>query len=240
MRDQPQRTFFAALSVLAAVVIPSAALADATKADQDRAEVLFQDGKTLMAEKRYAEACPKLQESQRIDPATGTLLALAICHEGQGRLASAHREFKRALPAVQLDRRRDREALVTTRLKELAPRVSKVVVAVEAAAAADTTLMVQMDGEPIARAAWGTELPVDAGEHVIEATGRGKPRRASVMIPGERALRRVTVPALESEGSSTEVATTPAQRAADLPGPHMHVAEPLVRFRSSTSTRSAS
>ena len=65
-----------------------AAAQDTTHADET-----FHAGRTLMDSGKLAEACPKFEESQRADPAAGTLLALAYCQELSGLLASAHGSY---------------------------------------------------------------------------------------------------------------------------------------------------
>ena len=49
--------------------------------DVARADLAFREGRALLTEGNYDAACPKLEESQRLDPALGTLVNLAVCYE---------------------------------------------------------------------------------------------------------------------------------------------------------------
>jgi hypothetical protein len=49
--------------------------------DAVRATALFAEGRRLMATEDYASACPKLAESQALEPAADTALDLAICYQ---------------------------------------------------------------------------------------------------------------------------------------------------------------
>src|SRR5690349_6994160 len=98
-------------AVFALVLSSNELIARADDTPAMTAQSLFDLGKELMKEKRFAEACRALGESQRLDPGGGTLFALAYCHEQSGHISVALSEFKEALSMAQRDGRADREKL---------------------------------------------------------------------------------------------------------------------------------
>ena len=78
-----------AASLVVGLAHGPAAAAPPQEAAGTQAQVLFDAGKALMAQKRFSEACPQLEQSQRIQPGGGTLMFLALCHEGEGKTATA-------------------------------------------------------------------------------------------------------------------------------------------------------
>src|SRR5262245_45288580 len=63
--------------------------AQTAERDVEQAERFFLEGRASMKAGRYEEACARFAESQRFEPASGTLLNLAACREAQGRTATA-------------------------------------------------------------------------------------------------------------------------------------------------------
>lgn len=146
------------------------AMSGTVRADESPAERMFREARALMLQSRFAEACPLLEESQRLDPHVGTLLNLAACHERQGRVASAWVEYQKALIAARAEGQTERAALAESRIKVIEPRVPWLRVAVSSAG---DDVIVALDGSTLAHAAWDKELPVDPGAHLVTATRRG-------------------------------------------------------------------
>jgi hypothetical protein len=200
-----------AVLVLAGLSVEARAEPDA--AQKALATKLFNDGKQLMAEGRTAEACAKLGESQRLDPAPGTILNLAVCHEKQGRTATAWAEYRDARLAALRDGRADRVTFADQHARALEPRLSHLKVSVPAGADLPG-LSIRRDGGTLPRDAWDTPLPVDPGEHVVEASAADRtPLRVRVQVRPDGDLAEVVItPLAEAPPPPPVPALVPAPR----------------------------
>jgi hypothetical protein len=171
-------------------------LAQAQPNAEIAAQALFDEGLALMDKGRYAEACPKLAESQRLDPGGGTLLNLAICHEKQGKLASAYTEYKGALGIARADGKQERVKYASEHAEALRPRLRQLTVHVSAQARLPG-LEVTMDGVPITESTWGVALPADPGKHVVRASAHGfETSERTVTVTGEATKAVIEIPVL--------------------------------------------
>lgn len=198
------RRGFAAIVAAGALLVPVAAQA----AEPSAAEVLFREGRVLLDAKRYDEACPKLAESQRLEPGAGTLLALAMCHEGQGKPATASAEYKRASELGRRNGRNDLAAAAEKRARALEASVPRLVVRLPADEG--STYRVRRDGEPVSAAELDSPLPMDPGEHRIEVSADGKVSRSYVVRITGAGTTEIVVDRLED-------VTAPAPAAAPAP-----------------------
>ncbi|RYE87709.1 MAG: hypothetical protein EOO75_14120 [Myxococcales bacterium] len=179
------------------------------RADAATAEALFRQGKDLMVKKQYGEACPKLAESQRLDPATGTLLALALCYEQAGLTASAWSTYSDVIARARLENSPEREQAARTRSAALEPNLARLTVKVPAGLLSLSDLEVKRDEVVLGAAALGQALPVDPGSHSVEVRASGKlPWTTKVQVTAAgRAV--VDVPALADAPRPTTTSVAP-------------------------------
>jgi hypothetical protein len=209
---RPWQAWLNATAMSVALLIAPATSADVSSADSAVAQALFDEAKKLMAAGNFAQACPKLEESQRLDPTSGTLINLADCYEKQGRIASAWSAFLDAAAAANRAGHNDRGKAARDRAAALAPRLSKIAIAV---AGGDTVagIEVKRDGTVVGKAQWGVPLPADQGLHKVTVSAPGrKTWEQSVLVKGGGDTLTVAVPELEMAGAPAAAppAATPA------------------------------
>ena len=186
------------------------------------AEALYQQGRLLIAEGKYDEACPKFAESYRLEPATGTLLNLAACHEAQGKIATAWIQFSDAFVASRRDRRDDRMKFAQEHMAALEPKLSRLTLVVPPEAD-EPSLELFLDGALVGSAARGVPTPIDPGRHVVAAKAPGKKEWILAIQIGEAADHRtITLPKLEALNAPAKVPVA----AAPPPPDSSHPAEP--------------
>ncbi len=154
---------FVATACTSTVFDEGVACADATTTAA--ADGLFRAAKRAMDAGDYAKACPLFEESQKLDPAGGTLLNWALCLEKEGKLASAVSTFELARERAGIDRRPDRADEARAHVAALRPRVPLLTVTFGSTKPEDGHL--SLDGKELPASAVGVALPLDPGPHTL-------------------------------------------------------------------------
>jgi tetratricopeptide (TPR) repeat protein len=159
------------------------------------AQALFDDGRELMTQKRYHEACAKFEESNRLDPAMGTQYNLADCYDFIGRYTRAWILFVDVAAAARAGGERDREAAARSRAAKLEPRLTKLRVVVDDPVPG---LTVHLGERELPAAQWGTALPIEGGDYTLRAAAPGyRDWRRVVRVEGQGVTEEANVPGLE-------------------------------------------
>ncbi|AKT37918.1 tetratricopeptide repeat protein [Chondromyces crocatus] len=179
-------------------LVPTASAAPPPKPDA-RAAALFREGRVAMAREDYATACPRFEESARIEPAPGTLLNLGLCQEKVGQLAHALHSFTTAID--KLPPHDERILFARERVAAILPQVARLTVVLPRTAPPDVRVL--RDGQEVPPEELGVEVPIDAGRHQIELELPGEPtlRRSILLAPGES--RTVSLDEVEQKTQAT-------------------------------------
>lgn len=166
-----------------------------------QAEVLFREGRDLMAAGKVADACVAFEQSQKLQPAVTTLLNLAGCREKLGQLATAWGLF--------LDAARDTRSatdaagqqlhgVAQAHADKLEPRVSRLTINVPQQSQADG-LEILRGQDRIEPALWNRALPIDGGTYTITARAPGANAWSTqVTVVAEGDTQTVQVPDLRN------------------------------------------
>lgn len=220
--SRPRRRLAALLAFASAL-----AAAPVNAEDSSVAEQVFKEGRALMVAGRFAEACPKLEESQRLEPKGGTQLNVAACHERLGKIATAWVEFHDAVAAARTEGHPERERLAQQRLDALEPRLPWLTVTI-APGAGGRDLTVQIDGATILPIALGKDMPVDPGEHRVTATVAGEVVWETTLLFKEATRQSILVPAPVARAQAAPILEAPpeAPDAGELPRSEPELSRP--------------
>jgi tetratricopeptide (TPR) repeat protein len=209
--DRATRVALAASLTLCALAAPGWA------GDTAAADALFRQGRQLLEEGKTELACRRFDESQRLDPSSGTLLNLASCHHLLGRTASARAEF---LEAARLAKRQDKPSHAEEadrRAAALEAEVSHVLVSL---AAPPPGLEVRVNGVRLKPEELGSRFAVDPGEVSIVANAPERvPWTIKVVVGPKADVQTVRIPELDLVRKSAPAASGSAHAPPPAPVP---------------------
>ena len=185
--------------VVVIVVSLLAAGRAAAQSASAQAEAAFRQGKALMANGEYAEACKAFDASQKLEPTVPTQINQAYCREKNDQLATAWSIFLDAERQTRDARNRTTKKLhdsAAERARKLAARVSKLTISVSADSQV-VGLEILRDKEPLDAAVWNVGLPVDGGTYTVTARAPGATEwSTSVTLATEGDTKTVDIPKL--------------------------------------------
>jgi hypothetical protein len=188
-------------------VVATPVVAGAQARDAAAAEALFRRGREAMEAKRYEDALPLLIESQRLDPAAGTLMNLATCEEKLGRVASAWQHWKEAIDGLAPGD--DRMPLARSRVTALEGKLPRL--AISLASGREQGARVFRDDIELGPATQGMPLPVDPGPHTVTVKMPGHLPEQNEVRLGEGEQKQVVVRPGAPDASASSGSDSPVR-----------------------------
>ncbi|MBK8997390.1 MAG: tetratricopeptide repeat protein [Myxococcales bacterium] len=188
-------------AAFAFALVVLAGVAHAQPRDVAKADALFREGRALMKKGDYETACPKLEESYRLDPAAGTGINLGDCFEKQGKVASALLAYQAARALLKPgDPRIGPVEKEIAALDKRAPRLT-----IKLAPGAPEGTTVKRDGREVEASKLGVPVAVNPGKYKVTVTAPGR----------DTTVFRVTL----AEGTSRALEVGPGENPGLAPGP---------------------
>ncbi len=181
----------AALALLSAVT----RLALAQDSESGDAERLFREGAVALKHGEVDAACGKLQQSNSLEPAIGTLGLLALCHERQGKIATAVEEYRTVASLARTANQPERADIAAARVKELAPRIGHLELKLPLSG---PELTVILNDHRLSAAELSAPLALDPGPVTIRASAEHFESWAGTAVIGSTGgTTKLAIPELE-------------------------------------------
>lgn len=145
------------------VILLAISSVSAARAETDAAAALFDNGRDAMKRGDFEVACARFDESNRLEPAVGTELNLALCEEKLGRELSAWRRLQRVIDA--LPRGDDRLPIARQHRDDIDVRLPRV--RLIAGAALPVAAQISVGDSRLTTSGLGVDIPVERGELMI-------------------------------------------------------------------------
>lgn len=193
-----------------AVLVSAPAFAAPTAVNAGAGQSLFDDGLRLKKAGQYKEALDKFQRSQELSPSVGALVQMGECYEKLDKLASAwgaYHEGENLAARLNDPRRADVAKLAAA----LAPKLAHLTLTVPSIEG----LSVTRGGTKIDPATYNTEVPIDSGSYLVEATAPNRKPWSGKLEVAPGANAKLTIPDLEAAPVAETPPTKPVDAAAN-------------------------
>jgi tetratricopeptide (TPR) repeat protein len=173
------------------------------QAQQSQADKLFEEGSALMKDNKFSEACPKFEQSNKLDPQVGGYLWLADCYERNGQTASAYKTYKDAQKmAIEKKDKQQRDKVAQKHIATIEGHLTKLTILAPSENKPDG-IEIARDGEKLGGSDLGLAVPMDPGMHTITATApHFKTWEKKIDVSGDGNTVTVTVGPLERDDAS--------------------------------------
>jgi hypothetical protein len=187
------------------------------------AERIFEQAVKRLDAGDFQGACPLLEQSEQLDPSSGTLLNLADCYEHVGRTASAWAAFGEAARLASATGRADRVQVAELRRDRLVDKLRRLRPLPPSLPVVGLSLY--LDDRPLPSTAWSAPVAVDPGRHAFRATAPGRADLVQILVaPAAGMTEDVPIPELALAGPAPSDAERAARADRSGLGPQRTVA----------------
>jgi hypothetical protein len=191
------------MSICAVAFVVLASFATAVAQPANDADTLFNEGRALLDQGKYVEACAKFEASLKLSDALGTRLNIALCMEKRNKIQTAKVLYEEAEKRAQAENQVDFAKVAREHIDALSPRIPRIAVQISSPVPGQRTV-IKRPGSPDIEASATDKVSVDptdstnASDRVtVESTAPGYKTYVSPQyVILEKKDETIVVPAL--------------------------------------------